>query len=309
MTDLRRMTVPAELDGVRADRAIAILEGLSRAASRQLIDTGDVVVAGTRVAPATKVHAGDQLEYPIPAPPLEVQAEPIEFAVAVEHEAFIVVNKPPGLIVHPGAGHPKGTLVNGLLDRYPELAALGAESRWGLVHRLDRDTSGLLVVARTREEYTHLQRELKERRVSRVYRALVAGHLKAATGTIDAPIGRDPVRPTRMAVVADGRPARTHYRRLADWAEVSLVEVTLETGRTHQIRVHFSSIGNAIVGDRTYGAHRAVPADPGRVWLHASELRFRTSAGSEVVVKADLPPDLAATLTMLGDPPSGLAHR
>lgn len=198
------------------------------------------------------------------------------------------------------------TLVEGLVHRYPELGEL-ADHRWGLVHRLDRDTSGLLVVGRSAAAFQTLQEALRVRAVGRTYLALVAGAPDGARGTIDAPIGRDPHQPTRMAVLAAGRPSRTHFRRLASWDDATLLEVRLETGRTHQIRVHFASIGHPVVGDRTYGGRRATHrADPGRQWLHATRLQFvHPVSGDPIDVVSEIPPDLRSTLEALGPPDAG----
>ncbi|MDJ0925503.1 MAG: RluA family pseudouridine synthase [Acidimicrobiia bacterium] len=305
MNEHRRVTVPADLAGVRADRVLAVLTGLSRAEARNLFEGGRVTVGGTAVARSTRLAAGDIIEYPQTETAVALVAAPVPFGVALERDDVVVVDKPAGLVVHPGAGHKSGTLVNGLVHRYPELGALGAEHRWGLVHRLDRDTSGLLLVARTATSHEFLQAELRARRVGRTYLALVHRELDAATGTVDAPIGRDPARPTRMAVVPDGRPARTHYRRLAGWDDVTLIEVELETGRTHQIRIHLASIGHWIVGDGTYGRQLAHDADPGRVWLHARRLRFSTAGGEQHTVVSALPQDLTDSLRRLGEPVLG----
>ncbi len=304
MSERATVVVTDDLDGVRLDRTLAVLAEVSRAQSRRMIDEGDVLLNGAPAGKGTVPHTGDQIEYPVPEEEAELVPEPIAFAVALDHEQVLVIDKPAGLVVHPGAGNKTGTLVHGLAYRYPELLALGADYRWGLVHRLDRDTSGVLLVARDAGTHEHLQQALKERTIGRTYLALVTGHLPAATGTIDAPIGRDPLRSTRMAITRDGRPATTHYRRLAEWEEVSLVEVTLETGRTHQIRVHFESIEHGVVGDGSYG-ETGVSGDPGRVWLHAKEIRFSLQSGQDFVVTSDLPPDLAATLDALGQPMRG----
>lgn len=300
-------TVPEELDGVRIDRVLAVLAEVGRAASRQMLEQGAVTVAGLPATMSTVPRQGDILEYELPEEEAPLLPEPIGFEVAYESKDVIVVNKPPGLIVHPGAGNAGGTLANGLIHRFPELEQLGVEYRWGLVHRLDRDTSGLLLVARSAAVHSFLQAELKARRIGRTYLAMVSGRLQAATGTIDAPIGRDPFRATRMALVQDGRPARTHYRRLAEWEECTLVEVQLETGRTHQIRVHFYSIGHGVVGDSSYGRGVPMSADPGRVWLHACKLHFGLPGGEEHEISADLPADLALSLVELGEPETGRA--
>jgi 23S rRNA pseudouridine1911/1915/1917 synthase len=304
MSERTTVVVPEELAGLRADRVLAIVAEMSRSSSRRLIEAGVVTADGRAVERSTALTSGTVLEYPLADDTTTLLAEDIAFELAFESENIIVVDKPAGLVVHPGAGHTSGTLVNGLIHRFADLEALGEEHRWGLVHRLDRDTSGLLLVARTRETHSFLQQELKERRIYRTYVALVAGRLDAATGTIDAPIGRDPSRPTRMGVVQDGRPARTHYRCLAEWSDVTLVEIRLETGRTHQIRVHFSSIGLGVVGDPVYGTSRAA-IDTARIWLHAIKLRFPMGDGTHQEVSSPLPADLRAVLNRLGEPAEG----
>ncbi len=305
MAERATVVVTDDLAGVRPDRALAVLAGISRSMAQRLISDGQVLVGEAVVDRSTRLRAGDSLAYPVPKVSEQLTPEPVDFLLVYDDGEVLVVDKPPGLVVHPGAGHRAGTLVHGLIHRYPELAALGEEHRWGLVHRLDRDTSGVLLVARTAASHEFLQAELKARRVGRSYLALVNGRLEAATGTIDAPIGRDRARPTRMAVVNDGRPARTHFRRLAEWDESSLISLELETGRTHQIRVHLASIGHAVVGDVTYGRSRRVSGDPGRIWLHASEIRFPTIDGTEQAARADLPDDLVRSLAELGEPNDG----
>lgn len=305
MVDRTTVVVTEDMAGVRPDRALAVLADLSRSAAQHLISHGQVLVGESVVDRSTRLRAGDTLSYPIPAEREQLTPEPVDFAVVFDDGDVLVVDKPAGLVVHPGAGHRAGTLVHGLIHRYPELGELGDEHRWGLVHRLDRDTSGVLLVARTVASHEFLQAELKARRVGRSYLALVHGRLEAATGTIDAPIGRDRSRPTRMAVASDGRPARTHFRRLAEWSDSSLIKLELETGRTHQIRVHLASIGHAVVGDPTYGRGQTVAGDPGRVWLHASEIRFATLGGTQCAAGCDLAEDLTQSLGVLGDPSDG----
>jgi 23S rRNA pseudouridine1911/1915/1917 synthase len=301
--------VPADLNGTRADRAVAILCDISRRAARLAIESGGVVRRGIALAGAAKVAEGDVLLVDL----AEVQERAIpeasvDFAVVFEDQDLLVVDKPAGVVVHPGAGRPGGTLANGLLARFPEISDLAPEYRWGIVHRIDRDTSGLLIVGKNVETIQHLQAALKRRDIKREYRALVSGRFVSATGTIDAPIGRDPAEPTRMAVVEAGRPARTHYQRLAEWddADVSFASVSLETGRTHQIRVHMRSIGHPVVGDPVYGRKGSTPGDPGRTWLHAASLTFDHPSGSgPMTVRSDLPEDLVVSLTGLGDPIRG----
>lgn len=302
-----RLTVPADMDRIRADKVIAGITGFSRAMARRLIETGRVTVGGEPVTVTQKLAAGDavQVVEPLPREGLPPLALPLQ--IRYESDTTLVVDKPPGLVVHPGAGHRDDTLASVLIHHYPELAGLGEECRWGLVHRLDRDTSGLLLVGRTAAAHRALQAQLKGRDIKRTYLALVQARIEPATGTIEAPIGRDPDQPTRMALRQDGRFARTHYRRVAAWDDVSLVEVNLETGRTHQIRVHFKSIGAPIVGDRTYGAHRGGVEGFHRVWLHAHQLVFIDPAGPSdpVTVTSPLPSDLQDSLKLLGQPLTG----
>jgi 23S rRNA pseudouridine1911/1915/1917 synthase len=301
------VVVPPDMDGVRADRIVAGMLDISRAAARLAVDSGQVAVGGVTIGPADKLSAGTRLVVVRPAEP--VGLVPLEEPLVVRYESptVLVVDKPPGLVVHPGAGHRNDTLANVLVFHFPELVEMGEEHRWGLVHRLDRDTSGLLIVARNPAAHTALQAQLKRREIHRVYLALVHSFIDPVAGAIEAPIGRDPEHPTKMTLRQGGRFAKTHYRRLAAWDEVSLLEVRLETGRTHQIRVHMSSIGAPVIGDKTYGLRRSTKGNPGRVWLHASSLTF-DDPGPEVpnvTVHAPLPGDLAATLRLLGEPSHG----
>ena len=294
------LKIPSALDGARVDKAVATLLQVSRATAGMLVAKG-VTLDGKAARPSDRVTEGQLLASPEPDAGVEVEPQPVEFGVRFEDDHVVVVDKPAGLVVHPGARVSSGTLVSGLIHRYPDLIGVGQPGRWGLVHRLDRGTSGLLLVARTQDAYASLVEQMRGRRVSRTYTALVEGRLGAPTGTIDAPIGRDPARPTRRAVVHGGKPARTHFQvneHFSD-ADVSLVEVRLETGRTHQIRVHMASIGHAVVGDRTYGATRR-DLSPGRPFLHASELGFEHPfTGDPVMVASSLPRDLAEVLDRL----------
>ncbi len=298
--------VPADLDGVRADRAVAVIFDVTRAVARRLVETGDVHDAGRTLTPAQRLTAGTVLTATLPEPQPALVPAAVAFGVVFEDEAVIVVAKPAGLVVHPGAGTPEPTLVAGLVHRFPDLAGL-EQHRWGLVHRLDRDTSGLLVVARSVSAFDRLQEELRLRRIERSYLALVEGTPDGGRGTVDAPIGRDPHHPTRMALVRDGRPARTHFRRLAAWSDATLLDVQLETGRTHQIRVHLASIGHPVVGDRMYGGRRGRHrADAGRQWLHAARLAFAHPVdGRSIEVTSSPPEDLRAAIAGLGEPDAG----
>lgn len=302
MRDHLTETIPAALDGERVDRAVALVGELSRAAVARLIAEGAVVLDGTPArAASVRVREGQRLEVVLPEP-VDPRPDPdptVEFEVRHEDEFVVVVDKPAGLVVHPGAGHADATLVHGLVYRYPEIATVGDLHRPGIVHRLDRGTSGLLVVARTPEAYEELVRQMSAHEPERVYSALAWGHLENDRGTIDAPIGRSPRHPTRMAVSDQGRRAVTHYRvdrRFHEPRETSLLTCRLETGRTHQIRVHLRAIGHPVVGDRDYDGGRP-GLDPGRPFLHAGRLRFRHPIeGDEVTVESPLPDDLVECL-------------
>jgi 23S rRNA pseudouridine1911/1915/1917 synthase len=254
------------------------------------------------------VAVGQSLAIDIAELPADALPEPdasVPVDVVYEDADVLVVDKPPGLVVHPGAGQEEGTLVNGLLAVHPEVVMVGDAHRPGIVHRLDRDTSGLLVVGLTAAAYTALVAALGDRRVERRYSALVWGVPEAPRGVIDAPIGRSPRHPTRQAVVAGGRPARTRYEVRARYdrpAELALLRCHLETGRTHQIRVHLASIGHPVVGDRDYGGVRAALTVP-RMFLHAEHLAFdHPVTGEALAFDAPLPADLAAVLTGLDSP-------
>lgn len=305
----REVVVSIEYDGERADKTIATLLDLPRSAVRSIIDVGGATVDGDAIKPATKLREGGIVRVVIPHVDTTLVAESdIPFDVVFEDDALVVIDKPCGVVVHPGSGRVSGTLVNGLIDRYPDIVGVGQEGRWGIVHRLDRDTSGLLVVARSHEAYASLVEMMKAREVSRRYLAGVTGRFTNTTGTIEAPIGRDPSNPTRMSLHRLGRPSVTHYRTLAQWTtrEAALLSVTLETGRTHQIRVHFRSIGHPIIGDRVYGK-RGVVGDPGRPWLHARQLAFtHPSTGEALSFLSRLPADLSTSLEDLGLPDLGL---
>jgi 23S rRNA pseudouridine1911/1915/1917 synthase len=301
--DLEEFEVPASLAGERVDRAVALLTGWTRSEVQALLDAGQVLVEGSSVAKSRRLDEGDVVavlgEPAAAAPPA---ADPgVAVAVRFEDPHLYVVAKPAGLVVHPGAGHSEGTLVNGLLALDPAIAAVGDPLRPGIVHRLDRDTSGLLVVARTAEAYEALVGLLAARAVDRAYDALVWGIPASRRGVVDAPIGRSVHRRTRMAVRASGRPARTRYEVVEEFArpEVARLDCRLETGRTHQIRVHLSAIGHPVVGDATYGgARESLPI--ARPFLHAASLGFdHPVTGARVEVAEPLPPDLEEVLAAL----------
>jgi 23S rRNA pseudouridine1911/1915/1917 synthase len=291
--------VPASLAGERVDRALALLTGWSRADVAALIEEGAVRIGGQPVVKSRRLAEGDEVEVEgepaADAPPV---AEPVDFPVVHADDDIVVVAKPAGLVVHPGAGHETGTLAGGLLHRFPEIAGVGDPMRPGIVHRLDRDTSGLMVVARTAGAHDALTAALAARAIERRYLALAWGRFDARRGTIDAPIGRSATRRTRMAVREAGKEARTGYEVLTqyDHPVCALVECRLETGRTHQIRVHLAAIGHPVVGDATYGGDRN-PLRPGRPFLHAHALALtHPTTGERLEFSDPLPPELAAVL-------------
>lgn len=309
--------VPEALAGERLDRVVALLADVSRSDAAAIVTAGGAAVDGETAATGkVRLRAGQRITIDESLAPQAQPPQPdpsIRVRVVLEDDDLVIIDKPAGLVVHPGAGNPDGTLVNGLLARYPEIASVGEALRPGIVHRLDAGTSGLLVVARTAAAYYGLVDALSSHRVERTYRALVWGYPANASGVIDAPIGRDHRDPMRMAVVVDGKPSRTQYRvleRFRSPAEVSLLECRLETGRTHQIRVHLAAVGHPVVGDATYGGARsALVAD--RPVLHAAALDFRHPlTGVEIAATSPLPDDFAALLASLepvavDDPPTG----
>jgi 23S rRNA pseudouridine1911/1915/1917 synthase len=296
--------VPAALDGERLDRAVALLTGWPRAAVQTLLDEGSVLVDARAVAKSHRLREGAVIELlaepEADAPP---EADPaVELDVRYADDDVVVVHKPADLVVHPGAGHARGTLVNGLLARFPDIAAVGDPMRPGIVHRLDRDTSGLLVAARSARAYDALVAALAAHEVERRYLALVWGRLASPRGLIDAPIGRSESRRTRMAVREAGKPARTEYevRAVYDDPVCSLLVCRLETGRTHQIRVHLAAIGHPVAGDGTYGGARdQLPL--GRPFLHAAVLAFAHPVTAEQLrFDEALPSELQTVLDRLG---------
>jgi 23S rRNA pseudouridine1911/1915/1917 synthase len=308
----RRRVVPGRVslhvpDGIsgRVDRFVADASGLSRAYVQRLIAEGRLTSQGRAVKANTRLLPGSVLELDVPeARPPEVVPEAMPLRIAYEDDDVLVVDKPAGVVTHPAPGHPAGTLVNALLARsgpgtYGGIAGI---TRPGIVHRLDRDTSGLLVVARNDRAQAALMAQLKARRVKKRYLALVAGDVTAGAGRIEAPIGRDPRHRTRMAIVPGGKPAVTGYRVRERFDGWTLLEVDLVTGRTHQIRVHLASIGHAVAGDPVYatGSARRGPEGLTRLFLHSWELEFASvSDGGLVRATAPLPPELEQPLAAL----------
>jgi 23S rRNA pseudouridine1911/1915/1917 synthase len=302
--DQRRLTVPEGLAGERLDAALARMFGLSRAAAADLIATGQVLVAGRPASKSDRLPAGEWLDVTLPPPPAAAPLpQPVPGLAVVYHDAdIVVVDKPAGVAAHPTPGWTGPTVLAGLLAAGYTVATGGAAERQGIVHRLDANTTGLMVVARSERAYSALKRAFRERAVDKRYHALVQGHPDPLRGTIDAPIGRHPSGDGRFAVVAGGRPSVTHYDTLEAFRAASLTEVTLETGRTHQIRVHMAALRHPCVGDRLYGADPVLAARLGldRQWLHAVRLGFAHPAdGHPVEFTSDYPPDLARALAIL----------
>ena len=301
-TDRIAEEIPAPLAGERLDRIVALIAEVSRSDAAETVTRGGVKVDGVvEHSGKIRIDQGRVVEVDLSMIPREEPptADPsIEVAVVHVDEHVIVVDKAAGVVVHPGAGNRTGTLVNGLLAKFPEIADVGDPMRPGIVHRLDVGTSGLLIVARSQDAYEALVEALSEHDVERHYIALVRGKLDAPSGTIDAAIGRDPRDPLKMAVVASGKPARTHYSVEREFTEpdVSLLACELDTGRTHQIRVHLAAVGHPVVGDVTYGGQRAGLMME-RPFLHAGRLEFEHPiTGDHMSFESPLPADLRAVL-------------
>lgn len=292
----RAVRLIADRSGVRLDRFISeIYPDLSRTHAKKLIEDGHITVNGKTVKASLTLNAGDSLSIRIPPPePSHLVAENIPLNIVHEDKDLLVVDKQAGLIVHPAPGNPKHTLVNAILAHFPDLPDGGDSLRPGIVHRLDKDTSGLMLVAKNRQALNNLANQFKTRSVTKTYLVLVKGHLSPRKGFIEAPIGRDPHNRKRMAVVEKGRDARTEYRVIKYAGDCSLLEVRLETGRTHQIRVHLSAIGYPVVGDATYGVKSPFVS---RQFVHAHLLGFKLpSSGEYIEFKSELPPELEQAL-------------
>jgi 23S rRNA pseudouridine1911/1915/1917 synthase len=316
MTVGRRTVVVPAGSPSRVDRVVADVTGLSRSHVQRLIAEGRLTAAGTALRANAMVNPGAELVLDVPPPtPVDLAPEPgIPVDVVYEDDDLLIVHKPAGIVVHPSAGHAGGTLVNALLGRagVEAYGGIAGVRRPGIVHRLDRDTSGLLMVAKHDAAQASLMAQLKARRVKKTYLALVHGSVAAAVGRIEAPIGRDPRHRTRMAVVPDGRPATTGYRvreRFADW---TLLELDLVTGRTHQIRVHLDAIGHPIAGDPVYGTgtSRRGPDGLSRLFLHAWRLEFVSPSSDRLIrAEAPLPAELETPLDGLRAIASGAPGR
>jgi 23S rRNA pseudouridine1911/1915/1917 synthase len=298
------VAVPEGLDGERLDAALARMFGLSRAAAADLISGGQVLVAGRPAVKSDRVPAGEWLDVTLPAPPVPTpapQAVP-GLAVVYEDADIVVVDKPAGVAAHPTPGWSGPTVLEGLLAAGHTIATSGAAERQGIVHRLDANTTGLMVLAKSERAYSALKRAFRERTVDKGYHALVQGHPDPLRGTVDAPIARHPSGDGRFAVIAGGRPSVTHYDTIEAFRGASLLDITLETGRTHQIRVHMAALRHPCVGDRLYGADPVLAEHLGlaRQGLHAARLGFAHPAdGHALAFTSDHPADLAGALGIL----------
>lgn len=303
--DRRSLPVPDGLDGMRLDQAVSRLFGLSRTAAAALVEAGDALVDGIVCAKSEKVSAGSWLEVTLPAPPAPPTVTPQVvpgLRVVYDDDDIVVVDKPVGVAAHPSPGWTGPTVIGGLAGMGHTIATSGAAERQGVVHRLDVGTTGLMVVAKSEHAYSVLKRAFKYREVEKRYHAVVQGHLDPLRGTVDAPIDRHPSHDWKWAVVSGGKPSVTHYDTVEAFPAASLVDVRLETGRTHQIRVHFSALRHPCVGDLTYGAD---PTLSGRLklsrqWLHARALSFlHPRTDEEVRFVSDYPDDLEHALAVL----------
>jgi len=307
MTDVRSLPVPEGLEGERLDAGLSRMFGLSRTKAADLAAAGAVTVDGSPAGKSDRLHAGSWLEVELPAVTgdgARAQVPQVVPGLRVVHDDadLVVVDKPVGVAAHPSPGWTGPTVIGGLAAAGYRISTDGAPERQGVVHRLDVGTSGLMVVAKSERAYSALKRAFRERRVDKRYHALVQGHPDPLIGTIDAPIDRHPTHAYRWAVVAGGRPSVTHYETLEAMRGASLLEVRLETGRTHQIRVHLSALRHPCVGDLTYGADPVLAERAGlaRQWLHAVRLGFEHPAdGRPVEFVSDYPPDLADALERL----------
>ncbi len=306
MNDRRTVPIPEGLVGERLDSALARLLGFSRSRAADLVEHGHVLVDGAAAVKSDRVRPGSWLEVDLPPPPGPLVATPemVEGMTIVHDDPdVVVVDKPVGVAAHPSPGWSGPTVVGGLAAAGFRVSTSGAAERQGVVHRLDVGTSGLIVVAKSERAYTALKRQFRDRTVDKIYHAVVQGHPDPSRGTIDAPIDRHPTRDHRWAVVAGGRPSVTHYDTLEAFPAASLLEIRLETGRTHQIRVHMSALRHPCVGDLTYGADPVLAEALGleRQWLHAARLGFEHPAtGERVSFSSPYPADLQRALDSLG---------
>lgn len=305
MTERRLLLVPPSLDGERADAALSKMLGLSRSAAADLLVAGAVLSGTELVSKSQRVTAEQVLEVTIPdkRDPLAVEPTDVDdLRIVYEDADLIVVDKPAGVAAHPSVGWTGPTVVGALMAKGVRISTSGAAERQGIVQRLDVGTSGLMMVAKTEVAYSRLKQAFRDRAVHKVYHAVIQGHPDPIEGTIDAPIGRHPKAEFKFAVMNDGKPSITHYKLLEAFASASLVEVVLETGRTHQIRVHFSAFKHPLLGDTMYGADPTLASrmQIDRQWLHAMKLSFlHPMTGEEVSFESHYSEELAQTLERL----------
>ena len=303
--EVRFVSIPEGLHQERVDAALSRLLGLSRSTIVTLIENNEVSRKGKSLTKSDRVNTDDYLEITMPAIAGEAKltATPIEdFKVVYDDSDVIVIDKPAGVAAHPSPGWRGPTVIGGVIAAGYQVSTSGAAERQGVVHRLDVGTTGLMVIAKNENSYSNLKQQFRDRTVTKVYHALVQGHMDPTEGTIDAPIDRHPREDYRFAVVADGKPSITHYKALEFFPAVSLLEIELETGRTHQIRVHFSALRHPLVGDMTYGADHTIASrlEIARPWLHARELKFiHPASGSEIAFFSEYPQDLTRCLEIL----------
>ena len=306
MPEIRYLPVPEGLVGERIDAALSRMLGLSRTKAAELVANGHVQLDGRAVGKSDRVAEGQMIEVALPDPegPLRVEAENVDgLVILYADDDVIVVDKPVGVAAHPSPGWTGPTVIGGVAGAGHRVSTSGAEERQGVVHRLDVGTSGVMAVAASESAYTSLKRQFKERTVEKVYHSLVQGHPDPLRGTIDAPIDRHPTHDYRWAVVAEGRPSITHYETLEAFPHASLLEIHLETGRTHQIRVHMSALKHPCVGDLTYGADPRLAERLGlqRQWLHALSLNFEhPRTGQRMTFTSPYPHDLQTALDRIG---------
>ena len=305
--ELRTLSVPEGVAGERIDSALTRVLGLSRTAVVKLLEDGDITTSRRTMLKSERVSAGQVIEVLLPAPvnTVAIPLTPIEgLGIIHEDEDIVVIDKPVGVAAHPSPGWTGATVVGALSAAGFIISTSGAAERAGIVHRLDVGTSGLMIVAKSDRAFTVMKDAFRTRIVEKIYHALVQGHMDPSTGTIDAPIDRHPKEDHRFAVVGTGKESITHYEVIEYYRAVSLVHVELETGRTHQIRVHFSALNHPLIGDMTYGADPVLAKSlaMARPWLHAKELRFKHPINGEAMkFSAPYPADLQASLALLSD--------
>ena len=307
MRELRTLVVPAIADGERIDAALVQVLGLSRSAIVRLLDAGEITCDGKSVAKSAKVETGQIIEVLMPdvTPQAPIPLTPLpDLEIVYDDDSLVVVNKPVGCAAHPSPGWSGPTVIGALMAAGFTITTSGPAERSGIVQRLDVGTSGLMMVAKSEQSYLALKDMFRHRQVRKIYHALVQGHLDPPSGTIDAPIDRHPRDDYKMAVMADGKESITHYEVIEYYRSVSMVKVELETGRTHQIRVHFAALHHPLVGDTMYGAdpNLAASLEMSRPWLHALELRFNHPiTGVPLELRAPYPSDLQRALALLSD--------